>query len=69
MLNMEQYSVAELQDAQEALQSSIRKIENVLVNLSKKEPPPKSQLTLANQNLRALRLALSLIEREMCTMI
>ena len=64
-----QYTQAELLDAQAALQSSLRKIEKVLVTLSKKDPPPKAQLTLADRNLRALRLALSLIEKEMCTMI
>ena len=32
--------------------------------MSKKQPPPKAQLTLVSRNLDALRLALSLIERE-----
>jgi len=65
---MREYSTAELQDAKEAIESSIRKIEKVLVALAKKEPPPKAQITLADRNLRALRLALSLIEKETCTM-
>ena len=69
VLSLQHYSEAELLDARAALQSSVRKIEKVLVTLSKKDPPPKAQITLADRNLRALRLALSLIEREMCTMI
>lgn len=62
---MVHYTASELDDAKGAVQSSIRKIEKVVETLSKKDPPPKAQLTLARRNLRALRLSVSLIEREM----
>jgi len=62
---MGQYSQAELGDAKGAIQSSIRKIEKVLETLLKKDPVPKAQMTLANRNIRALCLALALIEREL----
>jgi hypothetical protein len=58
------YTKAELEDAKGAIESSIRKIERASVTLSKKDPPPKAQLTLAKRNLNALRLALDLINRE-----
>ena len=62
---MGQYSQAELGDAKGTIQSSIRKIEKVLETLLKKDTVPKAQITLANRNIRALRLALALIEREL----
>ena len=60
---MIEYTKAELEAAQKAISSSIRKIEKAKDTLSKKQPPPKAQLTLASRNLDALRLALSLIIR------
>ena len=62
---MNSYTLSELKDAKGALESSIRKIEKVLETLSKKDPLPKSQVSLAKRNLKALRLALDLIEKEM----
>ena len=62
---MTAFSKAELEAAHKAVSSSIRKIEKAQESLSKKQPPPKSQLTLAARNLDALRLALSLISREL----
>ena len=62
---MAQYTKEELEAAQKAIASSIRKIEKVRETLSKKQPPPKAQLTLASRNLDALRLAISLIRREL----
>ena len=62
---MIEYTKAELEAAQKAISSSIRKIEKAKDTLSKKQPPPKAQLTLASRNLDALRLALSLIIREL----
>ncbi len=47
------------------LASSLRKIEKARATLLQKQPPPKSQLTLARRNLAALRVALALIERKM----
>jgi len=61
---MNHCTTPELVDARGAIQSSIRKIEKSLETLLKKDPPPKSQVTLTKRNLQALRLALSLIERE-----
>jgi len=62
---MTEFSKTELEAAHKAISSSIRKIEKAQETLSKKQPPPKSQLTLATRNLDALRLALALITREM----
>jgi len=62
---MSNYTKNELEYAKRAIQSSIRKIEKVMETMSKKDLPPKAQITLANRNIRALRLALALIEREL----
>ena len=62
---MAQYTKEELEAAQKAITSSIRKIEKVRETLSKKQQPPKAQLTLVSRNLDALRLAISLIQREL----
>ena len=62
---MEVYTREELEAARKAISSSISKIEKAQVTLSQKQPPPKAQLTLASRNLNALRLALSLITREL----
>jgi len=59
------FSKAELEAAQKAISSSMRKIEKAQETLLKKQPPPKAQLTLAARNLDALRLSLSLIMREL----
>jgi len=61
---MSEFTTTELEDAHKAIVSSIRKIEKAQETLSKKEPLPKAQLTLASRNLKALRMALCLIERE-----
>ncbi|MCL2677558.1 MAG: hypothetical protein FWE85_00720 [Clostridiales bacterium] len=61
---MAEYSKEELAAAYKAISSSIRKIEKARETLAMKQPPPKAQLTLASRNLDALRLALSLINRE-----
>jgi len=62
---MSDYTKADLTDALKAIGSSIRKIEKVRKTLSQKQPPPKSQLTLASRNLKALRIAEELITREL----
>jgi|GEM_PF-1003988 len=59
------FTRTELEDAQKALSSSLRKIEKVQETLSKRQPPPKAQLTLAARNLHALKVALALIAREL----
>ena len=63
--DMIEYSKAELEAAHKAISSSIRKIEKARETLSKKQPPPKAQLTPASRNLDALRLSLALITREL----
>ena len=63
--DMIEYSKAELEAAHKAISSSIRKIEKARETLSKKQSPPKAQLTLASRNLDALRLSLALIAREL----
>jgi hypothetical protein len=62
---MKSYSVVELQAAHRALASSIRKIEKVRETLLGKPIPPKSQITLAERNLNALRLSVDLIMHEL----
>ena len=62
---MADFSVDELEAARKALTSSYRKIDKVRATLLQKQPPPKSQVTLATRNLEALRIALSLIEDEL----
>ena len=61
---MSEYTKSELAAAHKAITSSVRKIEKAQATLSLKQTPPKAQMTLASRNLDALRLALSLIERE-----
>jgi len=62
---MMEFPKTDLQAAQKAISSSVRKLEKARETLSKKQPPPKAQLTLASRNLNALRLALTLIMREL----
>ncbi len=62
---MAEFSREELEAARKAISSSLRKIEKAKITLSEKQPQPKSQLTLATRNLASLRLALTLIEREL----
>jgi hypothetical protein len=65
MAYMAEFTKAELEAAHKAISSSIRKIEKAQDTLSKKQPPPKAQLTLAKRNIDALKLSLSLIIREL----
>lgn len=65
MTGKPEFSREELEAAQKAHASSIRKIEKARETLLKKDPPPKPQLTLATRNLAALRLSIALIEREL----
>lgn len=55
----------ELEEAQKALSSIIRKCERAYEKLSQKQPQPASQLTLLRKRLNALRLSVTLIEREL----
>lgn len=62
---MAKFNISELEAAKKAISSSVRKIEKVRETLLQKEPQPKPQLTLAERNLAAFRLALELIGREL----
>lgn len=62
---MAEFTRAELEAAQKAIASSLRKIEKARETLAQRDPPPKAQLTLATRNLAALRLSMALIEREL----
>ena len=61
---MSDFTFIELLAAHKALSSSYRKIEKVRETLLEKQPPPKSQLTLATRNQNALRIALALLTEE-----
>ncbi len=56
---------AELEEAQKAISSTIRKCEKAQEKLSQKRPQPVSQLTLLSRRLKAFRLAMSLITQEL----
>ena len=62
---MSDFSFDELQAAHKALSSSRNKIIKARGTLLQKSLPPKSQLTLTERNLDALRVALSLISDEL----
>jgi hypothetical protein len=55
----------ELEEAQTAISSLIRKCEKTQETLSQKQPPCTPQLTLVSRRLKAFRLALLLITREL----
>ncbi|APV43429.1 hypothetical protein Dform_00064 [Dehalogenimonas formicexedens] len=55
--------MSELESAQKAILSAIRKSEKVQATLSLQEPSPTPQLTMVSQRLKVLQLALSLITR------
>lgn len=55
----------ELEEAQKAIASIIRKCEKAQQTLGQKQPPRTSQLTLLSRRLRAMHLAMRLIEREL----
>ncbi|XUX00477.1 MAG: hypothetical protein TUN42_00425 [Dehalogenimonas sp.] len=63
MTRMSAFTKTELESAQKALLSAIRKSEKVQATLSQKQPPPTSQLTMVSQRLKVLRLSSSLIAR------
>jgi hypothetical protein len=58
---MVEYTKAELEEAKTALTSTLQKREKI----DEGKKPGKSQQTLLDRRIRALRLALELIEREM----
>lgn len=60
---MDEFTTAELEAAQKAILSTIRKSEKVQETLSQKQQPHSSQLTLLAQRLKAFYIAASLISR------
>jgi len=62
---MSEYTLEELEAAHKALSSSLHKISKARETLMSKSSPPKSQITLAERNQKALTIALNLITREM----
>lgn len=59
---MEPFSQAELESAQKAIDSTIRKNEKVLDTLSQKQTAHVAQQTLVTRNLRTLKLASLFVE-------
>jgi len=55
----------DLEEAQKAILSVIRKCEKAQETLTKKQPQPTPQLTLLSRRIKAFRLALSLIMSEL----
>lgn len=62
---MEQISVPELEAAQKSISSTLRKNEKVYETLSQKEKPRTSQLKMVSQNIKNLRIMLTLVERQL----
>jgi len=62
---MAEFTKTELEEAQKAIASVISKSEKAQEKLAQQQPPSKPQLTLLDRRLRALRLAMSLIAREL----
>lgn len=59
---MHDFTVAELEAAQKAIESTLRKNEKVSATLSSKNPPRTAQVNLVAHSLSALRLASLLVE-------
>lgn len=66
--SLEDYSLADYQAAKKSLASTLRKIEQALVSLEEKQQSGrnvKAQITLSKERVKALKLSLALIEREL----
>ncbi|MDT2827348.1 MAG: hypothetical protein ACTJHK_07245 [Enterococcus viikkiensis] len=65
---MENYTLEEYQAAKKSLASTLHKIERALVSLEEKQAQGQnrqSQITLSKERVKALKLSLVLIEREL----
>ena len=62
---MSEFTAKELEAAQKAILSTIRKNEKVKETLSQKQPPRTSQIAMVSRNLKVFYIASSLIEREL----
>jgi hypothetical protein len=60
---MSEFTTTELEAAQEAILSQIRKNEKVKETLSQKQPPRTSQMAMVSRNLKVFYTASSLIAR------
>ena len=64
---MEDYQLADYLAAKKSLASTLHKIEQAIVSLEEKQAAGrnmKAQITLSQERVKALRLSLALIERE-----
>ncbi|MDU5335584.1 hypothetical protein [Enterococcus sp.] len=64
---MEDYQLADYLAAKKSLSSTLHKIEQAIVSLEEKQATGrnmKAQITLSRERVKALRLSLALIERE-----
>lgn len=68
---MEVYTLLELEKAQKSLDSTLKKIEKVIISLEEKQKVGgnyQSQITLSKNRVKALVISLDLIAREMNTL-
>ena len=68
---MEVYTLLELEKAQKSLDSTLKKIEKVIISLEEKQNVGgnyQSQITLSKNRVKALVISLDLIAREMNTL-
>lgn len=64
---MEDYQLADYLAAKKSLSSTLHKIEQAIISLEEKQAAGrnmKAQITLSRERVKALRLSLALIERE-----
>ncbi|MDT2755020.1 hypothetical protein P7H46_08625 [Enterococcus pseudoavium] len=64
---MDEYTLSDYQAAQKSLGSTLHKIEQALFSLEEKQKAGrnlKAQITLSKERVKALKLSLKLIERE-----
>ena len=65
---MENYQLEDYLAAKKSLASTLHKIEQAIISLEEKQSAGrnmKAQITLSKERVKALRLSLALIEREM----
>lgn len=68
---MENYQLEDFLAAKKSLASTLHKIEQAIISLEEKQSSGrnmKAQITLSKERVKALRLSLALIEREITRM-
>lgn len=68
---MENYQLEDFLAAKKSLASTLHKIEQAIISLEEKQSAGrnmKAQITLSKERVKALRLSLALIEREITRM-